>query len=185
MRLDVFRDDKKGIKGQFNRWNRINVTLKKWLIYPSLYVVDKFLGRFIIKDINDIEPAWHNNNARIFYYTFEKSLKEAYEQVLDANFDQENIKGRSYRYRLLFMKIFLTFVLEDMFNKELLNIWTRNYMLEQRKTYKGENPLIYPIFPTENKHTRLSPEDSYNYYIKNSNEIPTWYNEKEVTFTQR
>jgi hypothetical protein len=129
--------------------------IKLGFLHPLLKYIAHRFGRFMVKDINDIDNKWWNAHLRIMYHSFDKGLddmwmKMYYEQgkgkfvkdyptpqaFLD-NFIKNETLGYnlSHRHRLLLIKVWMTEILEDSIDREWLNMAILNQTHEMMKFY--------------------------------------------------
>ena len=49
------------------RYQRIHVFLKSVCFHFGLKIIDKYVGRYMVKELKDIPETWYNNHLRMFY----------------------------------------------------------------------------------------------------------------------
>lgn len=185
------------VQAKRKRFNVVHRYVKNRLFYPLIKFFSKNMGKYIIKDINDIEPVWHNNFLRMYYHSFEVGLKDMwiYMHREMNQFKKSKFPGLSNYYenyvktrydkgnwgRQEIVNIWMTEVLEDSIDREWFNMSIMNlvhtamefYNISPDERKKVPRPNEFPVYKSSNEK---NPE----YFVKNM-KYPVWQCPKPKT----
>lgn len=186
IRNNIFRpvDDQKEYK---KRWNRIHKFVKQRIVHTGLKVLELLIGKYLIKDIDDIPKESCNNLIRISYHSYIKGLEESYKRnILDWNIKQGHkqimCKDDMWKYwlknnkhchaRILLLRLWLTEVLEDTFDRGMMDIAMIESYHQIHSLYKGKVPTVkeYRMYNSRNGR-------DIKYFIDTIN-VPVWEEKK-------
>jgi len=180
------------------RFNRIHKVVKVRIVHNALKFLEKVIGKYIIKSSDDIPKKWYNNHLRILYNCWELSIRDMFE-ILTYNqikfngnekkrkkflkdyptakkfVDKSGVnKQRSWTSRMMLMRLYMTEVLEDTADREMMNFFMMRVTHEMMMFYgvdvneRAKVPLPGQ-FPVYYSKTGSYPE----YFIKGRN-LPVW-----------
>jgi hypothetical protein len=180
--------DADSFKHLIYRFKFIHNTLKKNLFKPIMKWFAKKFGKYLIQGIDDFKPTWYNNQQRIFYHTFMKSMNEAFDKIdyplrfKDRMTLEEHREIRKtlsgYVSRELFLKMAMTEAAEDTFDRDLINILCFNIAREMIRTYGVDFILEEKQFPLFVSLSTNNPQ----FFINNKDRFEVWRPQDESTF---
>jgi len=156
IRNNIFRPTT-NMKDYSLRFKRIHKLVKIKIVHTSLKILDKLIGKFVIKSIDDIPKENCNNLIRISYHSYMKGLEETYKRIIH---DYNTNKGHKYtitrdedwkhwlkqnkhcRARILLLQLWLTEVLEDTFDRGMMDIAMIESYHQIHELYKGKVPTV-------------------------------------------
>ena len=170
------------------RFHIIHRVIKNSLIYPVLFFIEKRIGKYLVRKIDDIPEKWFNNHIRMFYHSFNKGLFDMWiykyrglkskrtgktdgEYLNDFIFKKRNL---SHWSRSMLINIWCTEVMEDTIDREWFNMSIMNlahrmmehYGVSKKERDKVPKPGQFPVYKSM---TASNPQ----YFINNTNE-KTW-----------
>ncbi len=155
MNPSIFRPTKDYAE-KLKRYNFIHLFFKAKIFMPFMYITEKLLKRYMIKERADIPDEPYNRNFFIMWDAFEEYTKEWWWKFKNIDHMEANLKkqheenyysranprylnGQSW-YKVLhfFWRLWLTICLEDTAYREINNFLLHGIHEKMNKEYKPE-----------------------------------------------
>jgi len=160
MRFSIFRPTK-SFEAKERRFNFIHYAFKSKIFFPMLRLLERFLGKVMIRKRQDIPNDPQNINFYILWDTFEKAEKEwwyKFKQIdhMEPTRKQKHINDwdnredqHFYKYPKLLLRLLLTICLEDTAYRELLNFFLFRLQGNMNKHYNPEIKHEFPMYTSQ------------------------------------
>ena len=175
---------KHGAEYKVNRYRVIHRVVKQGFMHPLLKFIGKRLGRFLIKDLDELPNTWFNVMLRMMYDNYQKALDDMWtlqfmpeylkKHKTKEEYLQNRYKTRSHKGRKLIFDIWMTEVMEDTIDREAFNFWMmrnthsmmEHFGVSKKQRDKVPRPGDFPIYKAS---TNVNPT-----YFLNNIHRKTW-----------
>lgn len=142
------------VKDCKKRWDWIHKFVKEKIVHTGLSLLRMIIGRWCVKSLDDIPVEPCNNLLRIFYWSYLKGVEHSFNRVImDWNYKKGYKSGmsryehlnlfrskRSYQSRLLILNLLMTEILEDTFDRAVVETAMLETYHQLNKLYKNKVP---------------------------------------------
>ena len=178
----------KDAKAYEKRWNFIHKFVKGKLIHTGIKIVSMILGKYLIKSLDDIPKDAYNNMQRIMYHSYVKGIEVSHGRIWYDFYIKNNIdvggmskdeywemwskEAKSFEARMLMLNLFMTEILEDTFDRAVIDITMIEAYHQIHELYGGKVPTVKEFRIYDSRDARDIK------YFFDTIKTPTWRKDK-------
>jgi len=190
IRNNIFRPVD-NFKEYSKRWDRVHKFVKVKIVHTALKILDVLIGKYVLQGIDDIPKENCNNLIRISYHSYMKGIEETFKRIIyDPNiknklgyYKNKITRNDSWltwskdnphcRARVLLLQLWLTEVLEDTFDRGVMDIAMLESYHQIHKLYDGKVPTVEEYRMYDSGEAR-----DIKYFVDTIN-VPVWDKEEK------